>query len=79
MVYFNQKKRLPLARTASVMGDLYDLPVFPAAVLKAGEEAAARLKPTVNSIAEHLKNSAVLTCPLPPYQPSVGKSGCKFN
>lgn len=60
MVYLNQQQLLPLARTAAVMGDLYGLPVSQAAVLKAGEDAAARLKPTVDSIAEHLKNSAVL-------------------
>ena len=51
---------LPVRRTGKLMGTLFDLPMSDAAVLNAQNEAAVRLMPAVEAIANALKIAPVL-------------------
>lgn len=60
MVHLNQHHMLPVQRTASLMGELFSMPVSQATVLKACEDAQARLLPTVGVIAQALLAAPVV-------------------
>ena len=60
MVYLNQQHMLPVQRTAAVMSELFNLPVSQATVIKASEDAALKLKPIVDAIAEQLRTAEVV-------------------
>lgn len=59
MVHLNQYHMLPLQRTAGIMGDIFDLPVSAATVMKACIDAKAYLTPTVQAIAAALQTVPV--------------------
>ena len=50
MVHLNQHHMVPLQRTAALMGELFELPVSQASVLKASAQAQTRLEPTVQAM-----------------------------
>jgi transposase len=60
MVYLNQHHMLPVQRTASLMSELFDLPVSQATVIKASEQARHHLSATVQAIGQHLQSAAVV-------------------
>lgn len=58
-VHLTHHHMMPIARTGSLTGDLFGLPLSDATVLAACEEAKDRLQPTVNAIANALKAAPV--------------------
>jgi transposase len=58
-VHLTHHHMMPLARTGSLIGDLFGLPISDAAVLAASEEAKDLLSPTVEAIADALKIAPV--------------------
>lgn len=60
VVHLNQHHMLPVQRTAVLMGELFNLPMAQAIVLKACKTAAQLLQPTVDAIAQALQAAPVL-------------------
>jgi transposase len=52
MVHLNQNHAISQKRTAMVMGEIFDMPVSQATVVKASDSCAKILQPTVDKIAE---------------------------
>jgi transposase len=59
IVHLTHHHMMPVARTGTLMGDLFGLPLSDATVLAITEEARARLAPTVANIGESLKTAPV--------------------
>jgi transposase len=59
VVHLTHQHMLPVARTGSLMGDLFGLPLSDATVLAINEEARVRLAPTVAAMGDALKTAAV--------------------
>ena len=60
MVHLNQNHAVSIQRTATLMQDLFDLPVSQATVVKAAQMGAEILQPTVQSIGQAAVASGVL-------------------
>lgn len=60
MVHMSQHHMLPAQRTAALMGDFFGLPVSDATVLSAVQQAAERLRPTVQAIGQALIKAAIV-------------------
>ena len=60
VVHLNQHHMVPVQRTAALMGELFNLPMAQATVIKACESAGQRLQPTVDAIALALQTVPVL-------------------
>jgi transposase len=60
MVHFNENHAIPLKRTATLMEDLFHMPMSQATVVKAAIKGAEILQPTVNAIGQAAVNSAVV-------------------
>ena len=58
-VHLTHHHMMPIARTGSLTGDLFGLPLSDATVLAAIDEAKDRLQPTVKAIADALKTAPV--------------------
>ncbi|MCX7179377.1 MAG: IS66 family transposase [Proteobacteria bacterium] len=58
-VYLTQHHMLPVARTAQLLADLYDLPISAGTIMAMIGEANTVLTPTVNRIAEAIINANV--------------------
>jgi len=59
VVHLTHHHMQPLARTGSLMGDLFGLPISEASVLAIHTEARKRLAPTVQAIGEAIQDSPV--------------------
>jgi len=58
-VYFTQHQMLPMQRTSALINDAFGLPFSPASVQRAVVNAAERLAPTVDAIADALRGVPV--------------------
>jgi transposase len=58
-VYFTQHQMLPVLRTSDLINDAFGLPFSPASVQRAVVDAAERLAPTVDAIADALRAAPV--------------------
>jgi transposase len=59
VVHLTHYHLLPVHRTAMLMGDFFGLPMAQATVVTAGEEACARLAPTVAAIGQAIQDTPV--------------------
>jgi len=59
-VYFTQHQMLPVQRTSALINDAFGLPFSPASVHRAVVDAAERLAPTVDAIADALRAAPVV-------------------
>ena len=59
VVHLTHHHMMPVKRTATLMGDFFDLPMAEATVLAASEDARLRLQPTVDSIGQAIQGADV--------------------